>query len=75
MKQLLTLISRGMAPLTLICALIAFYQPSVFMVFKPFFLWLFAASMFALGVVLKPAELKTTLQTPRSIFFRRLYTI
>lgn len=68
MKQLLTLISRGMAPLTLLCAVIAFYQPSIFMVFKPFFLWLFAASMFALGVVLEPAELKTTLQTPRSIF-------
>ncbi len=61
-------ISRGMAPLTLLCALIAFYQPAVFIVFKPYFLWLFSASMFALGVVLEPTDLKTTLKTPRSIF-------
>ncbi|PHS72892.1 MAG: bile acid:sodium symporter [Cycloclasticus sp.] len=68
MKPLLQLISRGMAPLTLICALVAFYQPDIFLVFKPYFLWLFAASMFALGVVLEPVELKTTLQTPKPIF-------
>lgn len=67
MKLLTHFISRGMAPLTLICALIAFYQPAIFLVFKPYFLCLFAASMFALGLVLKPDELKTTLQTPRSI--------
>lgn len=66
--KLLSLISRGMAPLTLICALIAFFYPGVFIVFKPYFLWLFAASMFALGIVLKPNELKTTLQTPKPIF-------
>jgi len=66
--KLLNLISRGMAPLTLICALIAFYQPAIFLVFKSYFLWLFAASMFALGVVLKPDELKTTLKTPKPIF-------
>jgi len=65
--KLLNLISRGMAPLTLICALIAFYQPAIFLVFKNHFLWLFAASMFALGVVLKPDELKTTLNTPKPI--------
>lgn len=58
-----------MAPLTLICAIIAFYQPAIFLVFKPYFLWLFATSMFALGIVLKPDELKTTLQTPRTIVF------
>ena len=68
MRNLLHFISKGMAPLTLICALIAFYQPAVFLPFKAYFLWLFAASMFALGIVLKPDELKTTLQTPRSIF-------
>jgi len=67
MNFLLHFISRGMAPLTLICAVIAFYQPAIFLVFKHYFLWLFAASMFALGIVLKPNELKTTLQTPRSI--------
>ncbi|MBQ0724048.1 MAG: bile acid:sodium symporter family protein [Cycloclasticus sp.] len=61
-------ISRGMAPLTLLCALIAFYQPAVFIVFKPYFLWLFSASMFALGVVLEPRDLKTTLKTPKPIF-------
>jgi BASS family bile acid:Na+ symporter len=67
MKWLLNLISRGMAPLTLLCALLAFYQPAIFMVFKSYFLWLFAASMFALGVVLEPNELSTTLKTPKTI--------
>jgi len=61
------LISNGLAPLTLVCAIIAFYFPSIFLVFKPYFLWLFAASMFSLGIVLKPSELKLTLQSPRSI--------
>jgi len=68
MKSLLQLVSRGMAPLTLFCALVAFYQPDIFLVFKPYFLWLFAASMFALGIVLEPVELKTTLQRPKPIF-------
>ncbi|HAI97384.1 MAG: bile acid:sodium symporter [Cycloclasticus sp.] len=67
MGPILHFISRGMAPLTLLCALVAFYQPAIFIVFKPYFLWLFAASMFALGVVLEPLELKTTLQTPKPI--------
>jgi len=67
MVQILQLISRGMAPLTLACALIAFFYPSVFIIFKPYFLWLFAASMFALGAVLKPDELKITLKTPKPI--------
>ncbi|ATI02402.1 MAG: BASS family bile acid:Na+ symporter [Cycloclasticus pugetii] len=65
--KLLNLISRGMAPLTLICAVIAFYQPAIFLIFKDYFLWFFAASMFALGVVLKPDELKTTIKTPKPI--------
>ncbi|ORU94303.1 MAG: bile acid:sodium symporter [Cycloclasticus sp. symbiont of Bathymodiolus heckerae] len=69
MKQLSQFISRGMAPLTLACALISFYHPAIFLVFKPYFLWLFAASMFALGIVLKPKELKKTMQTQRFILF------
>lgn len=72
MRPILHLVSRGMAPLTLICALIAFFQPAVFIIFKPYFLWLFAASMFALGVVLEPLELKTTIQTPKPILIGAL---
>lgn len=68
MTSFLQLISRGMAPLTLICALVAYRYPETFLFFKPYFLWLFAASMFALGVVLKPDELKETLKTPKPIF-------
>lgn len=67
MNKILNLISRGMAPITLLCAILAFYQPAVFLVFKPYFLWLFSASMFALGLVLKPLELKNTLKKPKPI--------
>jgi len=67
MKKILHFISNGMAPLTLACALLAFYQPAIFMVFKPTFLWLFAASMYALGVVLEPADLRFTLKKPKPI--------
>jgi BASS family bile acid:Na+ symporter len=60
-------ISQYMAVWTLIGAALAFFQPQLFIIFKPVFQWLFAATMFALGVVLLPEELRTTLREPRQI--------
>lgn len=56
--------SRNLAPLTLLGATIAFLHPPAFLVFKDSFLWFFAATMFALGLVLEPVEAKAALNSP-----------
>jgi len=60
-------LSRNMATLTLVSAAIAYASPPVFLIFKDYFLWFFAATMFALGVVLKPDEARTALSRPSQI--------
>ncbi len=61
------LIANGLAPLTLLATLAAWLYPPLFLIFKPVFIWLFAATMFALGVVLERRELVSTLQQPLRI--------
>jgi len=61
------LISSYMAVLTLLGALIGYFWPPVMLIFKDVFLWMFAATMFALGIVLQPPELKQTLREPKAI--------
>ena len=61
------MISQYMALWTLIGAVLAFFQPQLFLIFKPVFLWLFAAAMFGIGVVLQPQELRMTMREPRQI--------
>lgn len=68
MLLLLRLIANGLAPLTLAGAVAAYLEPGLFLIFKDVFLWLFAATMFALGVVLEPADLQDTLGRPRALF-------
>jgi len=60
-------ISNLLAPLTLAAAVAAYISPEVFLVFEHWFLWLFAATMFALGVVLKPEEFWEALKKPKEI--------
>lgn len=60
-------LANNLAPLTLLGALAAFWHPALFMPFKDYFLWLFAATMFALGVVLEPQDLRETLRRPKQI--------
>ncbi len=64
---LFRLVANGLAPLTLFGALIAYFEPAAFIWIKPYFQWLFAATMFALGVVLQPEELRETLSRPQAI--------
>lgn len=67
------LIANNLAPLTLICAVWAYFQPPAFLIFDgailgiKVFLALFAITMFALGIVLQPAELKETVRHPGQI--------
>lgn len=64
---LFRLIANSLALLTLIGAVSAYLDPGLFLPVKGFFLWLFAATMFALGVVLQPEELRETLREPKAI--------
>lgn len=64
---MLRLIANGLAPLTLAGTVAAYALPAAFLWVAPAFQWLFAATMFALGVVLHPGELRETLARPRAI--------
>lgn len=64
---LFRLITNGLAPLTLLATAAAWLHPPLFLIFKPVFIWLFAATMFALGVVLERRELVATLRQPLHI--------
>ena len=61
------LFSKHLAPITLLAAITAYLYPPLFLVFKDYFLLLFAATMFALGIVLQPEEAKAALKNPASI--------
>ncbi|HUV14790.1 MAG TPA: bile acid:sodium symporter family protein [Acidobacteriota bacterium] len=60
-------ISNLLAPLTLVAAIVAYMAPAVFLIFEHWFLWFFAATMFALGVVLQPEEFWEALKKPKEI--------
>lgn len=62
-----TFLSRNLAILTLAGAVAAYLYPPLFLPFKDYFLWCFAATMFALGVVLHPEEAKSALSRPVQI--------
>jgi BASS family bile acid:Na+ symporter len=60
-------VAGQLAPLTLLGALAGYLHPPLFLVFKASFLWFFAATMFALGIVLEADELRETVQHPGRI--------
>jgi len=60
-------LSHNMAVLTLASAIAAYLFPPPFMIFKDYFLWCFAATMFALGVVLHPEEARDAMSRPGRI--------
>ena len=67
MMKYIKLISDNLAPLTLFAALAAYAFPAPFLVFEHVFLWLFAVTMFSLGIVLNPDELQQVRHQPRQI--------
>ncbi|MFW2372398.1 MAG: bile acid:sodium symporter family protein [Gammaproteobacteria bacterium] len=67
MLFLFRIIASQLALLTLSGAILAFLFPPLFLIFKHYFLWFFAATMFALGTVLEFSELKAELKNPKRI--------
>ena len=61
------LVANQLALVTLAGAVAAYFYPPLFMVFKDSFLWFFAATMFAMGIVLDSRELQETLHKPGRI--------
>ena len=60
-------IANQLALITLLGAVAAFLYPPLFLIFKDSFLWFFAATMFAMGIVLDSGELRETLHKPGRI--------
>ena len=67
MQRIFSLIASQLAVLTLLGAVLAFLYPPLFLIFKDYFLWFFAATMFALGTVLETRDLKAELTHPSRI--------
>lgn len=63
------LLSRQLALLTLAGAIAAYLHPPLFLFLKDYFLWLFAATMFAIGIVLQPDDARDALKHPARIGF------
>ena len=61
------MIANQLAPITLLGAVIAYLYPPAFLIFKHYFLWFFAATMFALGLVIKLEDLKDEWRHPKRI--------
>ncbi|HED35424.1 MAG TPA: bile acid:sodium symporter family protein [Gammaproteobacteria bacterium] len=64
MQKIFGFIASKLALLTFLGAILAYFYPPVFLLFKDYFLWFFAATMFALGLVLDVSDLKTELLSP-----------
>jgi len=77
LKRSLQVIAGSLAPLTLLGAIVAFVEPGTFAIFKDWYLPLFAATMFCLGIVLDPKEFQQTIRHPRDIILGTLtqYTV
>lgn len=67
MKKLFGVISRYLALLTLSGAVLAYIYPPIFLIFKDYFLWFFAATMFSLGLVIETADLKAEIVQPKRV--------
>ncbi len=67
MQRIFSFIASQLAVLTLLGAILAFLYPPLFLIFKDYFLWFFAATMFALGTVLETKDLKAELTHPSRI--------
>lgn len=65
--RLFSWLTAAMAPLTLGGAVLAFWAPWLFVPVGPYLKWLFAVTMFALGLVLRSADLHDTLRHPGRI--------
>jgi bile acid:Na+ symporter, BASS family len=67
MHNMFKFIASQLAPLTLIGAFIAYIYPPAFLIFKHYFLWFFAATMFALGLVIQLKDLQDEWRHPKRI--------
>ncbi len=53
-------------------AFLAFFYPEIFLVFKNYINWFFAAAMFGIGLVLKTEDYQNILKSPLAVLFGTL---
>lgn len=66
-QALLRVVGGALAPLTAAAAVIGYWHPPFFLPLGPWFLWFFAATMFAVGTVLRPVDFREILRRPWAI--------
>ncbi|RDH82407.1 MAG: bile acid:sodium symporter [endosymbiont of Galathealinum brachiosum] len=64
MKKVFSVFASHLALLTFAGAVIAYIYPPIFLIFKDYFLWFFAATMFSLGLVIEASDLKAEIVQP-----------
>lgn len=67
LQKIFGFIANQLALLTLLGAVLAYLHPPLFLIFKDVFLWFFAATMFALGLVLNAEDLQAELVHPKRV--------
>lgn len=67
MQKIFSFIANQLAIITLASSVLAYIHPPIFLIFKNYFLWFFAATMFALGLVIDAKDLKLELVNPKRI--------
>ncbi len=67
MKTLFSFIANQLSVLTFTGAVLAYIHPPLFLIFKNYFLWFFAATMFSLGLVIEVTALKAEILQPRRV--------
>ena len=67
MKKVFNVFASQLAALTFAGSVIAYIYPPIFLVFKDYFLWFFAATMFSLGLVIDISDLKAEIVQPKRI--------
>lgn len=68
MKNIFSFISNQLAVLTFSGAVLAYIHPPLFLIFKDYFLWFFAVTMFSLGLVIDAGDLKAEIVQPKRVF-------
>ena len=67
MKKVFSVFASQLAVLTFAGSVIAYIYPPIFLIFKDYFLWFFAATMFSLGLVIDLSDLKAEIVQPKRI--------
>lgn len=70
--KIIRFVSSNLLLWVILFAIVGYFFPSVFLIFKPSINWFFAGAMFGIGLVLKKVDYKNIVQSPFAILFGTL---